>query len=78
MLVLGLAVARRPWPLITGVALVLGLATTTDLVSCPLFAWPFATVTRLSSSTAFRTSTTCICPELPIGSNFNNAKWLSI
>ena len=37
------------------VALVLGLVVATDLVSRPLFAWPFATATRLVSSTAFST-----------------------
>ena len=75
---LGLTVARRPWPLITGATLVLGLAVATNSVSRPLFTWPFAATTRPSSSTTFRTSTTCICLRLPTGSCFNSAKWLSI
>ena len=35
---LGLTVARRPWPLITGATFVLGLAVATNSVSRPLFA----------------------------------------
>ena len=77
-LVLGLAVARRPWLLLTSVVLGLGLAPPIDSVSCLLFACPFAATTWPSSSTAFKTSRMCMCPRLPTGSNFNNAKWLSI
>ena len=77
-LMLGLAIARQPWLLLTGAALVLGLAIAIDSVSCPLFAYPFAAGTWPSSSTAFRTSRSCMCPRLPTGSNFNSAKWLSI
>ena len=77
-LMLGLAIARQPWLLLTGAALMLGLAIVIDSVSRPLFAYPFAAGTWPSSSTAFKTSRSCMCPGLPTGSNLNNAKWLSI
>ena len=71
---LGFAIPSRPLPLITGVVLVVAI----DSISRPLFTYPFATATQPSSSMAFRTSTTCLCPWLPTGSNFNSAKWPSI
>ena len=72
-LVLRLALACRPWlGVIRGAMLMLRLIVATDLVSRPLFAWPFATATRPSSSTTFRTSTTCMCLGLPIGSSFKS------
>ena len=73
-LVLRLALACRPWlGVIRGAMLMLRLIVATDLVSRPLFAWPFATATRPSSSTTFRTSMTSMCLGLPIGSSFKVA-----
>ena len=58
-LVLWLAVPRRPWlDVLTGVALVLGVAVAADSVSCPLFAYPFAAGPPPSPTTLFRTRRT--------------------
>ena len=76
-LVLGLAVARRPrLDVLRGVALVLRVVVATDLVSCPLFAYPFAAGPPLNPTTAFRTHRTWSYPGLPTGSISNSAKWL--
>ena len=73
-LVLGLAVARRPWlDVLWGVALVLGVAVAADFVSCPFIVGP-----PPSPTTAFRTRRTWSCLGLSTGSISNNAKWLSI
>ena len=78
-LVLGLAVARRPrLGVLRGVALVLGVAVATNLVSCPLFACPFAAGPPPSPTMAFRTHHTWLCPGLPSRSISNSALWLSI
>ena len=76
---LRLVVARQPQlGVIKDDVLVLGVVIAANSVSCPLFACPFVVATQPSSSMAFRTSRTCLCPKLPIGSSFNNTKWLSI
>ena len=55
VLVLRLAVARRPRVgVLTGVALVLGVAVAADSVSCPLFAYPSVTGPPPSPTTLFR------------------------
>ena len=55
-LVLGLAIACKPWVgVLTGAALVLGVAVAADSVSCPLFAWPSAAKPPPSPTTLFRT-----------------------
>ena len=78
-LVLRLAIAHRPRvDVLIGAALVLGVAIATDLVSCPLFACPFAAGPPLSPATLFRTRQTWLCSRLPTGSISNSAKWLSI
>ena len=77
--VLELAVARQPRvSVLTSVALVLGVAVAANSVSCPLFAWPFATGPPPSPATLFRTRQTWLYSQLPTGSISNRAKWLSI
>ena len=79
MLVLGLAIAHRPrLGVLRGAALVLGVAIAADSVSCPLFAYPFATGPPPSPATLFRTRQTWLYSQLPTGSISNRAKWLSI
>ena len=79
VLVLRLAVARRPQVgVLTGVALVLGVAVAIDSVSCPLFACPSAAGPPPSPTTLFRMRRTWLCARLPTGSISNSAKWLSI
>ena len=76
---LGLAVARRPrLGVLRGVMLMLGVAIAADLVSCPLFAYPFSVGPPPSPTIAFRTRRTWLCPGLPSGSISNSALWLSI
>ena len=78
-LVLRLAVARRPRiGVLTGVALVLGVAVAIDSVSCPLFACPSAAGPPPSPTTLFRMRWTWLCARLPTGNISNSAKWLSI
>ena len=59
-LVLGLAIACRPWVgVLTGAALVLGVAVATDSMSWPLFGWPSAAgPPPPSPATLFRTRRT--------------------
>ena len=78
-LVVRLAVAHRPWVgVITGVALVLGVAVAVDSVSCPLFACPFVAGPPPSPATLFRMRRTWLCSQLPTRSISNSVKWLSI
>ena len=76
---LGLVVARRPQlDVLRGAALVLGVAIAADSVSCPLFAYPFATGPPPSPAIAFRMRRTWLRLGLPIGSISNSALWFSI
>ena len=78
-LVLRLVVACRPWvDVLTGAALVLGVAVAADSVSCPLFVCPFTARPPPSPAALFRTCRTWLCSRLPTGSISNSAKWLSI
>ena len=79
MLVLGLAIAHRPrLGVLRGAALVLGVAIAADSVSCPLFAYPFATGPPPSPAIAFRMRRTWLRLGLPTGSISNSALWFSI